>query len=104
MSKPIVVDIPHQLGAVEARRRIQQGFAQFAAEVGGSKGAQVRHDWVANDMSFNFGALGQAISGVLHVHEDLVRVEVVLPGILGVMANAIRGKVEKQGRLLLGSK
>jgi hypothetical protein len=33
-----------------------------------------------------------------------VRVEIVLPGILGMMTSAIRGKVEKQGRLLLGKR
>ena len=64
--------------------------------------AQVRHDWIANDMTFSFGALGQVINGVILVQDTMVRVEVTLPGILGMMTDAIRGKVEKQGRLLLG--
>lgn len=104
MSKPTIVDIPHQLGANEARRRIEQGFAKFAAEVGGSAVAQVRHDWIGDQMTFSFGALGQFISGIVHVRDASVRLEVTLPGILGVMADALRGRVEKQGRLLLGRK
>lgn len=31
MSSPIAIDIPHTLGAAEARRRIDQGFAQLAS-------------------------------------------------------------------------
>jgi hypothetical protein len=104
MIRPIIVDIPHQLGAAEARRRIEQGFAKFATEVGGSMAAHVQHDWVANHMTFSFGTLGQFITGRLHVQANMVRVEIVLPGILGMMTSAIRGKVEKQGRLLLGKR
>lgn len=102
--KPIVVDIPHQLGSVEDRRRIQRGFAEFAAGVGRSSGSQVQQTGSPMRRLSRFAALGQAVSGVLRVHENLVRVEVVLLGILGVMGNAIHGKVEKQGQLLLGRK
>lgn len=55
-------------------------------------------------MTFSFGALGQVISGELRVFNDVVRIDAVLPGILGVMAGAVRGRVEKQGRLLLGKR
>jgi len=101
MSKPIIVDIPHQLGAAEARRRIEQGFATFAAQVGGSAVANVRHVWNDGQMTFSFVALGQSITGAVDVQDTLARLEVTLPGILGLMAEAIRGRVETQGRLLL---
>jgi hypothetical protein len=104
MNKPIIVEIPHQLGAPEAHRRIEQGFAKLTTEVVGSPVAHVRHDWTGHRMAFSFGALGQAISGTVDVQEALVRLELTLPGILGLMASAIRGKVEKQGQLLLGRK
>ena len=101
MSKPIIVDIPHQLGAAEAQRRIEQGFATFAAQVGGSAVANVRHVWNDGQMTFSFVALGQSITGAVDVQDTLARLEVTLPGILGLMAEAIRGRVETQGRLLL---
>jgi hypothetical protein len=104
MNKPIIVEIPHQLGAAEAHRRIEQGFAKLATEVGGSAVAHVRHDWTGHRMAFSFGALGQVISGTVNVQEALVQIEVTLRGILDLMASAIRGKVEKQGQLLLGRK
>ncbi|WP_293474182.1 hypothetical protein [Phenylobacterium sp.] len=31
MSKPVVVSIPHELGRVEARRRIEEGVGNWAA-------------------------------------------------------------------------
>jgi hypothetical protein len=104
MSRPITVEIPHQLGAAEARRRIEHGFAKLAEQMGASAVGQATHAWIGDRMTFSFGALGQVISGELRVFNDVVQVEAVLPGILGVMADAVRAKVEKQVRLLLGKK
>jgi hypothetical protein len=101
MSTPITVDIPHQLGVAEARRRIDQGFARLAEQMSGLAVAQVDRAWDGDRMTFSFGALGQLITGQLLVMGDLVRIEVHLPGVLGALAQAIRGRVEKQGRLLL---
>ena len=39
MSQPVTVTIPHQLGAAEARRRIDNGFADFARHMGNAPGA-----------------------------------------------------------------
>jgi hypothetical protein len=104
MNKPICVDIPHQLGAAEARRRIDQGFARLAEQMSGSAVAKVSSLWDGDRMSFSIGALGQVITGQLLVMSDLVRIEVLLPGVLGALAQAVRGRVERQGRLLLDKK
>ncbi len=55
-------------------------------------------------MTFSVGALGQNITGQLLVLADQVQIEVLLPGLLGTLAQAIRGRLERQGRLLLGKK
>lgn len=104
MSSPITVDIPHQLGGAEARRRIDQGFARLAEQMTGQALAQVDRKWDGDRMAFSFRALGQVIGGNLTVMSDVVRIEVVLPGFLGAMAQAVRGRVETQGRLLLEKK
>ncbi len=102
MSKPLTVTIPHSLGPAEARRRLDEGFAKIAAQFG--ENAKLAKDWNGDRMGFSVSALGQTITGHLDVLADSVRLEVVLPGILGLMAGKIRGKVETQGRLLLEKK
>lgn len=104
MNSPITVDIPHQLGVAEARRRIDEGFARLAGQMSGQTLARVDRQWDGDRMSFSFAALGQAITGQLLVMDELVRIELVLPGLLGTLARTIRGRVETQGRLLLGKK
>ena len=35
MSKPLTVTVPHALGAAEARRRLDEGFAQLTQQMPG---------------------------------------------------------------------
>jgi hypothetical protein len=102
-SKPLVVEIPHDLGKAEATRRLQQGLgavkSRFSAHI-----ASFDEAWTDNRMSFRVGALGQVVAGTLDVLEDRVRVEIALPWILRVIAEKARGFVEKQGQLLLEKK
>jgi hypothetical protein len=101
MSKPISVDIPHELGAAEARRRIDRGFGRIAEQMSGAAVANVSRTWDGDRMTFSIGALGQVIRGQLLIMDDLVRIEVILPAVLGALTQAITGRVERQGRLLL---
>ena len=103
MSKPIVVSIPHQLGKDEARRRLEGGFTrlqqQFSAQI-----ASIDQRWEADRMDFRIGAMGQTISGHLEVMPDAVRVEIVLPWLLQMIAEKARGFIQKQGTLMLEKK
>ena len=103
MSKPIVISIPHQLGKDEARRRLETGFAglqrQFSAQI-----ASMDQRWEADRMDFKVGAMGQTIAGHLKVMQDSVRVELVLPWILAMVAEKARGFIQKQGTLMLEKK
>lgn len=103
MSKPITITIPHQLGAAEARRRIEDGFGQLIGQAGGVI-KDVQKSWDGDALTFSAQAMGQTISGVLHVLDQSVRMEIVLPGLLGVIAGKITGQVKKQGTLLLEKK
>ena len=103
MAQPVTLTIPHQLGRAEARKRIDEGMAQFLQQVGGA--AQNFHQaWTADRLDFSAQVMGQAISGAIHVLDDAARVEVVLPGLLGLMSGKIKGKLQQQGQILLGKK
>jgi hypothetical protein len=72
--------------------------------MGGRAIAQVTRRWEGDRMSFSLAALGQPITGHLQVTSDLVRIEVLLPGFLGALAQGVRGRVAQQARLLLEKK
>ncbi|WP_425995711.1 polyhydroxyalkanoic acid system family protein [Caulobacter sp. DWR1-3-2b1] len=104
MSKPITITIPHQLGAVEARRRIETGFAQLAGQIPGGSPSQVHQSWAGDTMTFSAVAMGQTISGTMDVLGDMVKLDIVLPGMLGMIANKIKDQLQKRGQLLLEKK
>lgn len=100
MSKPLVVTIPHELGRAEARRRIETGVAQLvgqAAAVG-----ELTQAWEGDLLRFSMRVLGQTISGSVLVAEHDVRLEVLLPAVLGMLAGRLKGKIQDEGRVLLG--
>jgi hypothetical protein len=103
MSRPVTIHLPHQLGVAEARRRIEQGFDQFERQVAGGLGRTSKR-WEGDRMSFSTSMLGQSVAGRLDVLADSVRMEVDLPEILAAIANTIKGRLQKQGLLLLEKK
>ena len=100
--KPVTIDIPHSLGEAEARRRLEDGFDKIVSQFGES--AKLTRQWSGDRMGFSATVLGQTISGHLDVLADAVRMEINLPNVLAMMAGKIRGKVQKQGQLLLENK
>jgi hypothetical protein len=94
------VTIPHQLGAAEARRRIDQGFADFARHLGNAPAA-VERAWQGDTLSFALSSFGQAVSGRIAVAETQVTVEILLPGVLALLANRMKGALQREGQLLL---
>lgn len=103
MTKPITVNIPHQLTRAEAHRRIDEGFASLGEQLGG-KLAQVDKSWNADRLEFAAKVMGQAITGRLDVMDEAVRIEVDLPPFLAMIAGKVKGKLQQQGQLLLEKK
>ena len=103
MSKPIVVNLPHDLGRDEARRRLQTGFGRIREQIAG-QALHFEERWEGERLHFNAGALGQKISGRVDVFEKSVRVEVDLPWILATIAEKLQGRIQKEGTLLLEKK
>lgn len=103
MSKPLTVTIPPQLGAAEARRRIESGFADLTAKLPGGA-AKVDQSWEGDRLTFAALVAGQDIHGTLDVLADSIRMDIILPGILGLLAGKISGKLKQEGQLLLEKK
>jgi hypothetical protein len=103
MSKAITLTIPHDLGRAEARTRVDRGFADFAQRFGGFSGP-ISKTWEADRLRFSLETFGQAISGLIDVEDAAIRVEVLLPNVLALVADKLKGRLRSEGRLLLEKK
>ena len=104
MSKPLTVEIPHDLGREEARRRVEAGFERLEHQFGAGGLARLEKRWAGDRMSFQAQALGQHFSGRLDVMAGIVRLEVDLPPFLAMIAGSLKGRLQKEGQLLLEKK
>jgi putative polyhydroxyalkanoate system protein len=100
MATPITVSIPHQLGRAEARRRIEDGFTRLVHQLPSSDGACSQR-WDGDRLNFSVVTLGQTVAGVVNVLDTTVTIEIELPGVLGMIANGVKRRLQKAGQLLL---
>lgn len=103
MNKPMVVDLPHSLGAEEAKRRMQGGIGKLKDHIPGG-GAQVESSWQGDRMNLRVEAMGQEVSGHIDVHETKVTLELMLPGFLAMFAGPIEAMLRNRGTELLEDK
>lgn len=103
MTSPITVDLPHNLGAAEARRRIAGGIGSLKDHIPGGA-ADVRSSWEGDRMNLQVTAMGQEVSARIDVQERVVRVEMVLPPMLAFFGRQIEGLLRRQGAELLEDK
>ncbi|AWN54584.1 polyhydroxyalkanoic acid system family protein [Methylobacterium sp. 17Sr1-1] len=103
MAKPLVVEIPHQIGRVEARRRIESRLGQGRELV--QKAGLTMQDpvWDGDTLAFVVGAMGQTVSGTIAVEDTAARVEVRLPLLLGVFSGKVREVIAEKGGELLAA-
>jgi putative polyhydroxyalkanoate system protein len=99
MSNPITVDLPHSLGAAEAKRRIQNGSGRLADQFPG--GAKVRSDWQGDRMNLAVAAMGQEVNATIDVQETIVRLQVQLPGVLSFFGSKVEALIRRHGAELL---
>lgn len=102
MSTPLTVDLPHTLGAEEARRRIERNVGKLSDHVPG--GAQVGSRWTGNRLDLDVGAMGQQVSAQIDIQESVVRMTVNLPPALGFFRGMIEPFIRQQGAALLEDK
>lgn len=99
---PLTVDLPHQLGAEEARRRIDGKIDTLKDHIPGA--ADVRASWNGDKLGLVVAAMGQELNAALDVRETFVRVEVLLPPALGFFGKAIELALKRGGAALLEDK
>ena len=102
MVQPLIVDLPHRLGAEEARRRIDRGIGRIADLVPG--GARAEHAWTGNRLDHAVEAMAQRVSAAIEVAEASVRVELTLPPALAFLAPAIEAALRRKGAAMLEAK
>ena len=99
MPQPIEVDLPHNLGKDEARRRIANNDHRLTDHIPG--GAQVESGWTGDQLNLRVQAMGESVQSAIDVQETKVRVKVLLPGMLGMFSGLIQGALQKKGSVLL---
>ena len=104
MANPITITIPHRLSRGEAKVRIQESVGRFKQQLTSAGLGSVTHDWMGDRLDMQARALGQAVTGRIHVNDHDLRIEVDLPGILGAFADKIAGRLRREGMLLLEKK
>jgi len=104
MSRPLVINLPHELGKAEARRRIETGFGRIEQQLAGGGQATIEKSWDGDRLNIAARAMGQNLTGALVIEETCVRMEIVLPGILGMLAGKVRDRVTREGQILLEMK
>jgi len=103
MTKPIAIDLPHSLGAEEAKRRLQNGVGRLKDHIPGGA-AEVESHWQGDRMSLDVRAMGQEVRAQLQVEERRVRLEVLLPPMLSFLGAQIEALVRRKGTELLEDK
>ena len=88
MANPTIIDIPHELGREEAKRRMRARIGELAGHIPGGM-ADVASSWPGEDRM------------ALDVQDKAIRVSLMLPPLLGMMAGKITEVVQRKGGALL---
>ena len=99
MTQPIDVDLPHNLGKDEARRRIANNIHKLEEHIPG--GARVQSGWAGDQLNLDVAAMGQEVAATIDVMESKVHLKVLLPGMLGMFSGLIQAALQSKGHALL---
>ncbi len=105
MARPVTIMLKHDLGVVEASRRLREGWDNIRGNLAGGMMFRFEETWVSDTtLHYTAKGLGQTITGTVDVFPQHVRIEATLPGILASLAEIIAGRVEKEATILLEKK
>lgn len=99
MSEPVSIDVPHTLGAAEAKRRVQANLGTLGGKL--PAGATMRPAWEGDRLRLDIGVLGQQALAMLDILDDRVRIQVQLPPALAFFRQAIEAGLRQSGAALL---
>lgn len=104
MSKPLIMEIPHELGRDEAKRRLEEGTEKGRVFLEKSGIRIETLAWTGDRLDFAVSTLGQKVDGQIDVNPDTVRLEVRLPLLLSFFAEKLQKIVGNEGTKLLTKK
>jgi hypothetical protein len=90
MSNSIVITVPHNLGAEEAKKRIAERIDHLRRDYI-DKLAYSEINWSGDTADLRVVAFGQTATGKIDVMRDALRIEVLLPWILAALTGKIQG-------------
>ena len=95
------VDIPHNLGREEVRRRLRANSHRMGENMPGGM-ADIQTSWPSEDrMGMSVSAMGQMLTGHIDIFDDKVTVHMILPAALGFLKPMIEGAVRQSGHKML---
>jgi hypothetical protein len=92
MGQTVSVDVPHKLGAEEARRRVQAGMNALQQRYG-HKLSALHIVWSETRADLSVTLMGHALTGALDFLPDCVRVTLELPWMLAMIAEKAKGMI-----------
>ena len=92
MGKIVSVDVKHQLGAEEARRRVHEGVDALKEKYA-EKLSIVTIVWTGMHADIKITAMGHALTGAMDFLPDCVRVSLELPLMLALLAEKAKGMI-----------
>jgi hypothetical protein len=106
VARPVTVNIPHQLGKAEARRRIEEGFGRMHQQMMGGVGVMLTFTerWEGDRLHFEGAGLGQKITGRIDIRAESVEIQLDLPEMLAAIADLVTGRIRQEGQRLLEKK
>lgn len=102
MSQKFIVDVPHSLGAAEARRRIQANLHTLGGKL--PAGATAAARWEGERLRLDVAMLGQRIEADMDIKDTSVRITVLLPPALAFFRQAIEAGLRQSGAAMLEDK
>jgi hypothetical protein len=100
MEKPLVVTIEHHATKEEVLRKLGSRFGEIRAQIAPYV-TSVSEEWTASGVNAQVVALGQSFHSRIDVDDQVVRIEVRLPGLLGVFSGLIESVLHREGPKLL---
>jgi hypothetical protein len=100
MAEPLLVSIPHRLGRLEAKRRLESGLVRLRPELNALLSG-LDYRWEGDTLNFAASAMWQRITGRIEVLDDVVRIEIALPWIMQLLRDTIAKRVRDRGVALI---
>jgi hypothetical protein len=100
MGKIVSVDIKHELGAEEAKRRFQDGIDAMKHKYA-DKLSALTVEWTDLHADLKFTIIGHSLTAALDFLPNVVRVSLELPWILAMAADKAKSMIARNGSEML---